>query len=148
MKGFSFLSLIMVIMVVGIGLSALIVNVKPDIETSQTAKTLKKLENIKNGIDVYRTHHGGSPPNLSSGLDVLVNQGSESGCTVDVDTSSATYKQFLNWCGPYLDRILLENSDDFKTDEWGTLIEYDSVRIRSCGPNRICSDADDLFLDL
>ena len=114
----------------------------PSILTGRTLQTELRLRDLENAIAKYYMDHGGFYPVM---LDLL--QLDESiPCELDNDPSNSTYLQLQGWCGPYLDPVFADDANDFQTDGWGTLFNYDPVtgKVKSCGPDLTCGNGDDL----
>gem|GEM_PF-5322463 len=114
----------------------------PSVLTARTLVTRQRLTDLKSAIQKYYGDHGGFYPVL---LDLLqLDEGIP--CELDNDSGSSTYLQLQGWCGPYLDSVFAEDSNDFQTDGWGTAFDYDPVSgsVKSCGPDRTCGNGDDL----
>lgn len=140
-KGFSFISMALLIAFMSIGAAMVISLTAPISNTGSADLTLKKMEQIQNAISVYKSQHSSNPPNS---LDDLVSRTGPA-CSADNNTNSATYRTLQGWCGPYLDKEFT-NSSEFKQDGWGTAFQYDKINIRSCGANQTCGDGDDISL--
>ena len=116
----------------------------PSILVERTVLTRDRLAGLKSAILKYYDDHGGFYPVL---LDLLtIDEGIP--CEIDNDTGSPTYQKLQGWCGPYLDPVFEEDANDFQTDGWGTLFEYDPLTgaAKSCGPDLLCGNGsvDDL----
>ena len=141
-RGFSLISVMLVILSISLAAVMVLALVPPSILTGRTIQTRERLIDIKGAIQKYYDDHGGFYPVL---LDLLMlDEGIP--CEVDNDSSSPTYQKLQGWCGPYLDSIFAEDPNDFQTDGWGTLFDYDPVTgaIKSCGPDQSCGNGDDL----
>ena len=95
-------------------------------------------------IAEYQSIPGSTPTALA---DLVTKPGALLDCSVDFVPGSGTYRERLNWCGPYVDQMFDDAPDDYKTDSWGTEFDYDTggLKLSSCGPNTTCGDADDII---
>jgi len=74
-------------------------------------------------------------------LDYLVSDLDSAGCSMDLDSLSATFQKLQGWCGPYIDSVWQSEPNAFMLDGWGTSFQVDSAPtliVRSCGPDRVC----------
>ena len=143
-EGFGFASLIILISFLALSSAMVFTMMTPITGNGSVDQTFQKMGVVQTAIAKYRLDHAGAPPNQ---LDDLVNAVAPP-CTVDTNTSSSTYRKLQGWCGPYINQGFVQNPTDFKTDSWGTVLQYDKVNVKSCGPNKICGDADDLSLQI
>lgn len=144
--GFTIVELLMVILLVGV-LSAVMMPQFIDFRTdAKIAVTKDKLSSIKlallgdarqvvNGVPVspgYIKNMGSLPSSLTD----LVTKGSQ-----------ATYDPFSKrgWNGPYLD----STNANWNKDGWDINFVYSSTgrTVTSCGPNKICGNADDIVIN-
>ena len=106
---------------------------------------MNKAAVLRAAINAYVLNHGGAsgtnPPTLSS---LVTTDGVA--CTTDNTAAHSTYLTLQGWCGPYIDQIFTQALNDYETDGWGTLFQYNNSTavIKSCGPNRTCGDSDDI----
>lgn len=140
--GFSGLAIITIMLAMSVGIT--FVNLGPDLLHQRNDQTLVSLEALKKAIELYRTHHGGVGPPTLANLVTLV----APPCAVDTNSASPTYRTIQGWCGPYVDVSVSQNPNGYMIDEWGTTITFTPTEVRSCGPNRSCGDADDIFIAL
>lgn len=138
----SFISALFLIVILSVSVMTAFVSVTPIAESNFASLTIQRLETLKTAVNTYETHNSGTGP--ASLTNLITTTGTA--CTVDTNIASGTYKKLRGWCGPYIDRPLQQDPDSYRTDAWGTLIQYSSTQLRSCGPNRVCNDGDDLVL--
>lgn len=139
-KGFSFLGLLVLVLMLSLFTGSLFMVVGPSQQVGQADSTFKKADEIVEALKKYKTEHAGAAP---ATLDGLVTPTGPA-CAMDTVVTSPTYRRFQGWCGPYLDRPISQNPNSFKTDGWGTVFQYDTVTLRSCGSDRTCGNGDDL----
>ena len=148
--GFTLIEILMVVMLIGI-LSA--VGITQFVNFNRDAKAAVTVEKL----NVLKTAIVGDPKFVSAGQ--FTNAGFESHCLAPpatltdltvmpgAGTCAVAYDPFAKrgWRGPYI-----SNTDPaWNKDAWGAAIEYfvlgPPVRtIRSCGPDLICGNTDDL----
>lgn len=107
-------------------------NIEPDIEGDRVKQTMQKMDILREAILKYQADVGAVP----GSLDDLISQcGGCNACSIDNTPGNI---KLQDWCGPYVDQVFQENINDFKTDQWGTTIEYISggITLRSWGPNK------------
>ena len=137
-QGFTFLGLILVVMIMAVFAAAFFIAIAPSDSTRDAQVTMQRADALRAGLRKFKLHNARTAPaNLSK---LIVTTGVA--CTVDTNTGSSTYKQLKGWCGPYLDQAL--SGDGYQTDGWCVLFEYDGVTLKSCGPNRTCGNGDDV----
>lgn len=139
-SGFSFMGLLVLVLMLSLFTGSLFMVVGPSQQVGQADNTFKKADEIVAALKKYKAEHANAAPTT---LDALVTLTGPA-CTMDTVTSSPTYRKFQGWCGPYLDRPISQDPNSFKTDGWGTVFQYDTVTLRSCGSDRTCGNADDL----
>ncbi|MBF0299908.1 MAG: hypothetical protein HQK51_14375 [Oligoflexia bacterium] len=144
-SGFSYVSLIMLVASIGISATAIIAVMGPNILKKKIDETNKKMDRIEQAIILYKTHRLGIPPATLENL--LTTDGVV--CAVDTNMSSPTYRKLLGWCGPYVNIVFVGMETEYKLDGWGIAYEYgvdaqNGVSLKSCGPNLICGDSDDI----
>jgi type II secretory pathway pseudopilin PulG len=141
-SGFSLISMMLVILAISLAAVLVLSLAPPSIFLTRTVQTRDRLSDLKGAILKYYDDHGGFYPVL---LDLLVlDEGIP--CEIDNDPGSPTYQKLQGWCGPYLDPVFAEDANDFQTDGWGTLFEYDPLTgaMNSCGPDLSCGNGDDI----
>jgi type II secretory pathway pseudopilin PulG len=143
-RGFSLMGMILLTIIIsGLSGTAYIL-LEPSFTSNRFKRSEEKMNQINSAINVYKTHHSGTAPAVHDHLVTPV----APPCSVNTDPASSFYRSLQGWCGPYIDQVIAENANDFKTDEWGTAFQYDGVTLRSCGPNKTCGDTDDLTVSL
>lgn len=142
-RGFSFLSVTVLLVFLSLSSSLVLTMLSPITASGSVEDTLKKMDKIKNAIAVYKSQHAGLPPNT---LDELVVAQTPS-CAPDTNSANSTYRTLQGWCGPYLDKSFT-NSSEFKQDAWGSILQYDKINLKSCGPSQVCGDGDDISLPI
>jgi hypothetical protein len=145
-QGMGMISVITVILFTALAGTVVFGLIAPNLKVASTDETFKKMEAIKTAITLYRSHHSTTPP--ASLTDLVQTVGPP--CDADTNPASPTYKTLQGWCGPYLDQPMAQNTDDYKTDGWGTAFVYDpgALTLQSCGPDQSCGGADDITLGL
>ena len=130
-QGFSFLSMIIVVIYMSVGTCMLYVAIDPTTKDLAFKETVEKLDRLELAIGKYKVDHntGANPGDLER----LFTQGGDAACAPD-----ATNSKLDNWCGPYLYEVFAEDNRDFLRDGWGTNFSYDSgaSTITSYGPNK------------
>jgi type II secretory pathway pseudopilin PulG len=155
-SGLMFLGLVFLIVLMAIGTVLIMSTLKPTATTRGAKLTVAKLEVLADALQRYDASHkvlalAGSV-GLPASLDQLVpcstnpslcNPGCVAcnACVMDNTVGSPGYLTLQGWCGPYVDQVFQEYLADYKTDEWGTAIQYFSAgpparTLRSWGPNR------------
>jgi len=150
--GFTLVEALMVILILGILATIGVTQFTDFSKDARTAVTNEKLVAIKLAIigdphfyaggeytkPGYQAHCGAPPVTLND----LITMPGAGAC-------STVYDPFLKtgWRGPYLS----STDSSWNQDGWGTTLEYfvtgPPVRtIRSCGPDKICGNTDDLSL--
>lgn len=115
----------------------------PTSMTRQNSETVLKAEALRAALENYKLSHGGPMGAYPLTLDALVTTDGTP-CAADNNPSNVnTYTTLQGWCGPYIDQKFAENLNDFKADGWGTVFQYNSGVLQSCGPDRTCGNADD-----
>ena len=143
LAGFSLLGVLLLVLATtaaGAFITAMIV---PMASNRQAHETLLKGKALRLAIDAYKANHGAGPGALAA---LVTNDNNPATCTFDNVPASPTYLTLRGWCGPYLDQAIVENAADFARDGWASAFQYDSgtTALSSCGPNRVCGDADDV----
>lgn len=147
--GFSLLGVLFLILVTS-GAVLITVMLVPLTANRQTKETMMKGKALRAAIEAYKKDHlsflianGTTKPAALTAL--VTNDNLPGTCTFDNTPADATYKTLQGWCGPYLDQVIVENADDYRTDGWGTLFDYVQATdvLTSCGPNRICGTGGD-----
>lgn len=111
----------------------------PTAANRQVKETRTKGLALRAAIKIYQAQRAVNPATL----DVLVTPEAGQPCNMqNADINS----KLQGWCGPYLDRVFVENANDYKTDGWAQTFQYDSVGdvITSCGPDRVCGTGDEI----
>jgi type II secretory pathway pseudopilin PulG len=144
--GFSFLGLILVILILSLTTAGLLTVSQPSLSVRRMAITQRRATELRRAINNYILSHGGTtgtnPPNLAS---LVTSDGTA--CTANnTPGAGSMYKTVQGWCGPYTDVVFTQDASAYRTDGWGTLFLYNSTTniLTSCGPNRVCGDSDDL----
>ena len=151
-EGFGLIGVIFLILflsITSVSIYTVLTSAQSSKQIRQTADTAALL---RNGIRTYSLSHGGSAGALPLSLNGLVTtDGVISDGTVNCHTDNnpahvATYLSLQGWCGPYINQVFQENPNEFKTDGWMSLFQYNSATgvITSCGPDRTCGNGDDL----
>lgn len=143
--GFSFIGVMLVVLILSITTATLVTLVQPAFKTRELKVTLDRVALLRPAIADYIQNHGTLTPPPT--LDDLVTTDGTACVAISDPNQGITYLTLQGWCGPYIDVIFTQNLSEFKTDGWGTLFVFVPATqiIRSCGPNRICGDADDLL---
>ena len=131
------------ILVASLAVITVVAVIDPSSMTRQNKETSDKAAALKSAIAASATNHAGVRPAALKFL--VVTDGAP--CAMDNNPADgALYLTLQGWCGPYIDLRFKENPNDFQTDGWGVLFQYDSGTgfLTSCGPNRKCGDGDDL----
>lgn len=143
-KGMTFFTVLFLTLFLGLSVSVALLSIESVQVTTQSHESLLKLTALSQAIAHYKKDNGGTAP---TSLDDLVTP-TGSACAIDTDSSSSTYRQFQGWCGPYVDQPIEQAPQLFKTDAWGEIIEYTGSALKSCGPNLVCGDGDDIEISL
>lgn len=144
-SGFGLLGVVFIIFFIALMTTGVVMTTAPSISASRNRETEEKGNAIVQAIRGYRVNHGGASGTLPPNLAALVTDEGDP-CALDNTTTNVTYLTLQGWCGPYLDQVVNENLNDYKTDGWGTEMTYDAGTglVTSCGPDRTCGNADDL----
>ena len=104
-------------------------------------------------MNELRTAIIGDPSQVSGGTysnpGFITQVGSLPTALTDLTTQGAypSYDPFLKkgWRGPYISTL----EPNWNKDAWGIALVYSSVTrsLKSCGPNKVCGDADDITLN-
>jgi competence protein ComGC len=143
--GFGLLAMVFLILTISISVITFMTVINPSTLTRKNVDTTNKAAILRSAVQSYRFSHGGASGTIPPTLDSLVTTDAVP-CVMDNTPASSTYLYLQGWCGPYVDRVFVENSADFKKDGWGTLFSFNAGTsvITSCGPNLSCGDGDDL----
>jgi type II secretory pathway pseudopilin PulG len=139
-KGFSFLTVLVVVLMLSMLTGSLFLLTGPAQSVGQSDVTFQRVDVLQSALRLYKVHHANTAP---ATLDALVTL-TGAACTMNTTVGSPGYRKLQGWCGPYVNVVFTQDSNQFKTDGWGTLFQYDTVTLRSCGPDRTCGNADDL----
>ena len=140
-QGFSFISVIFLILFLSISTVAIFSKMKPSNDVNATRNTIDKMKILEAAIVRYTADVGAKPTTL----DALIARTTESACAPDPVT-----RKLIGWCGPYIDIPIQQNNLDYKTDGWGVLFQLLPIppgpptTLKSCGPNLSCGDGDDI----
>lgn len=140
-SGFSLLGILMALMAVSTTATIFLLNAPVQNSDKQLTITLKRMKTLSLAIMNYKVNNVVIPPTL----DRLLTQGAEPNCAINTNSSSTSYRQLRGWCGPYIKITFAEDANSFKIDGWDTQFLYTTHEIQSCGTNKTCGDADDLF---
>lgn len=123
--------------------------INPSALTRQNRDTAQKAAVLRGAIQSYQFSHGGVSGSYPGNLDALAVDDSTGACTMDNTPTSTTYLLLQGWCGPYADRVFSQNSNDFKTDGWGTSFSFNSGTgvLTSYGPDKASGGGDDLVFN-
>ncbi len=141
-NGMSFMTVLFLLVIMSIAGTTGYMAIMPVVRERNSSITMTRMEVLAAAVVVYRAQHAGTSP---PGLNDLVTANLPA-CTVDTTVGSATYRQKTGWCGPYIDRPVSQNLNEFQNDGWNTLFQYNLTTLTSCGPNRGCGDADDVTI--
>ncbi|MGZ3711942.1 MAG: hypothetical protein ACXVBE_09300 [Bdellovibrionota bacterium] len=138
-SGLGLISVVFLLATLTLAVSVAVISVQPTNSADAAAKTMSKMDVIGAAIVRYRSYSGTNP----ASVDALVTPPSPPTppCTADVNPASPTFRQLRGWCGPHLD---VDIASSYKSDGWGVALVYNGTNLRSCGPNRICGDGDDI----
>lgn len=142
--GFGLMQVMFILMGLAIAASVAVMNSAQEDSSAGGAVTYSRLDKIKAAAARYRADGNGTPPTLDALTTAPTGAAS---CAPDTAPGSSTFRQLRGWCGPYLDRDAA-GADQLKRDGWRTLLQYTGTTLRSCGPNRVCGDADDITTTL
>jgi len=136
--GFGLLGVILLILAVALGSTAIFVMVAPSIANRANQETTEKAKTLRAAIQAFSKDHLTAAVAYPPTLDALVTTDGLP-CGADNVKTSPTYLTLQGWCGPYLDQPILQNANDFKTDGWGTLFVFNNTTgvLTSWGPNRV-----------
>lgn len=130
--GFSLLNVTLVLIALGLVGSLVLLNQTSSDSNRRLDETVKKMDVLINAIADYQAHHStnAAPASLA---DLTSDASAIGACTADTASS-----RMINWCGPYIDNVFQEDTNDATTDGWGTAFYYDqaSTTLRSWGPNK------------
>ena len=140
----SFISVLIVLVILSITVATGYLAISPAILGQKAEVSITRMEVLREGILRYKSNNAGALP---ATLDVLVVPQSPA-CTADNNSTSATFQSLKGWCGPYVDQTVQQAVDEFKQDGWGTFIEYTPTTLKSCGPDRVCGNGDDIVLTI
>lgn len=145
--GFTLIEFVMVILLSTVMAIVVVPNFIDARNTAKSAVTEDRLQALKQAIDGdsrvvsggsyvtpgFRQDMGRYPVSLSE----LVNQ----------TPAMSTYDPInrTGWRGPYIDTSQFAN---YSQDAWGTAFVFNTVpsQLQSCGPDKICNNADDIYL--
>jgi hypothetical protein len=140
-SGLGLVSLMLVILALSLAAITVMAVVAPSLATRQRLDTETKGKALRLGLNRYQAHFGIYPPSFNE----LVT-GPVGACV-----ASATPPALSGWCGPYVDPSFLVSpgvySDEYQKDGWGSAFNYSGPptgALRSCGPDRICANGDDI----
>lgn len=146
--GVGLLGMMLVILSLSLAVPLIMMVMSPGVDSQATQVSAMKADILRNGILLYQVNHGGST--LPPTLDDLVTTDAVP-CVADNNPADGSkYKTMQGWCGPYVDQVFQQNPNDFKTDGWGNLFDYDNTNgdITSLGPDGILGTADDIVYNL
>lgn len=138
----TFLSVLLILAVLTVSVSVTYLATDPTYLAGQVKVTIQRLQTLRLAINLYKVQHGSATPAI---LDDLVTPNLPA-CSVNTIYGSQGYQQKSGWCGPYVDRTTLEDPNSYKTDSWGTLIQFNALKVFSCGPDRVCGNSDDITI--
>lgn len=143
-KGFGIVAVVMLLLFISIAAVAIFPSILPQRSQEASKETMDKLALLEVAITRFTADHAGTPPTT---LDDLVTSSGPT-CAAEQDEISSQYRKLQGWCGPYVDRLISQNPDDFKRDGWGNDFQWTPSTLKSCGPNLSCGDADDITRSL
>ncbi|MBF0360364.1 MAG: hypothetical protein HQK49_05095 [Oligoflexia bacterium] len=137
-KGFTFMAVMMIVISIGIACSGVVLVLSPIWHGNNSNKTIIKMNRIEQAIILYRADRGITPTSLDY---LLTSDGTP--CVIDT-----VNKKLSGWCGPYIHNYFIQNSNEFKEDGWKNTFQLIGNILKSCGPNQICGDADDIVRNI
>ncbi len=152
-RGFGFLGTILIVLTLSAATLFVTVMLVPTVLNRQARESQLKGQALRAAIQAYQANHGRvpgvTPGTLPGALTALLTNDGVApgpGCALDNTPASPTYLTLQGWCGPYVDQVIVENGDDYRTDGWGTVFQYNSGTgaVTSCGADRGCGNGDDL----
>lgn len=127
-RGFTFIEVVVVIIILGILLTVATSNIDSALEVSRHQEAEKELTALSHAI-------AGNPELISAGMrsdfGYVGDVGALPGSLTDLVTAPGGY---ATWSGPYIRDDFVENTSDYVTDPWGAAYSYTgSVTIQSIG---------------
>lgn len=126
-KGLTLIELVMVIIIIGILSGVAMKSMNSAITTGRVEATKKELNAIAEAIV-------GNPDLVSNGSRIDFGYVGDVGALPGNLDALVTNPGYATWNGPYLSSNFLQSPDDYKTDAWGVLYDYDGgVVVTSTG---------------
>lgn len=145
--GFGLMQVMFILVGIAIAASVAVMNSAQEDSSAGGAITYARFDKIRAAASRYRADGNGTPPTLDA---LTTAPSGAAACAPDTVPGSSTFRQLRGWCGPYLDRDPA-GADQLKRDGWRTALQYNGLTgttLRSCGPNRVCGDTDDITTTL
>lgn len=126
--GFGFFGMMVLVIILALASSLVMVSMDTNVSNQALAETIKKMDRIETAAKKFKTDNGSYPTTL----DRLFTIGGLAACA-----PSTLSSKMINWCGPYLSAVTINDPTDYTVDGWGTSFEYDGVNtLNSWGPNK------------
>ena len=152
-KGSILILMTCIILIAAIYITTALFDVRGTVDQERIQQTQSQIDVLKNAVIDYRRNNPTIP--LSNYAALVSKPGTMSSCNLSYNGTLTTMQVPSGWCGPYLDTSnFLATTSAYQVDGWNTGFQLSSTgsagsylyTIKSCGPDTVCNNSDDLTL--